>query len=292
MTRRLPSILVVCLFLASTASAHSVDERVSLEPGEPVRIDIAYGELQIVGSDEARLRVYGELDEGLVGVRLSRDGGAMEVRTKLPFRSSLRRLWHDEPRHFARLTIELPRDTPLFVVTREGSVRVSGLTGRLGVLSVDADVEISGELGLLTVESVSGDITFEGYAERLTAQTLGGAVRVRGGGVLAVETVDGAIEVQATEVSGKLHTVAGDVLFAGEVEQDTELLIDSDAGSVELRPGPGVQLDVLTDRGRISDRRSNGIGARPDQRSLLESTDGGLLRVRSFSADIVVDDPD
>ncbi|MEM9406399.1 MAG: hypothetical protein AAGA81_10215 [Acidobacteriota bacterium] len=291
--RRLQAATVLCLLLASPAASRTVDESVTLEPGEPVRIDIAFGELKIVGTDQARLRAHGEIDEGLSGLRLARDGGALEVRTKLPFRSWLRRLRHDEPRAAVQLTIELPRHTPLFVVTREGLVDVQELSGRLGVVTVAADVEIRGALESVAVESVSGDIELRGGAERWSAHSLSGDVRLWGdGGGLALETVDGAIEVRGANLKGRLRTVSGTVLFEGDVANDGLLEIDTEAGPIEVRADTRAQrIDLLTDRGRVVDRRPDVEAPLPDQRSLLAGDGGGTLRVRTFSASIIMQGP-
>lgn len=116
--------LVFGFVLVVMGEVSIVDESVCLKLGELVCIDIVFGELMIVGSDDDCLWVYGEFEDGLIGLWFVCDGGVMEVCIKLFFRFWLCWLCYDELCYVVWLMIEFLCNMFFFVVMCEGCVDV------------------------------------------------------------------------------------------------------------------------------------------------------------------------
>lgn len=290
--RSLALLVVLTIATSPALDARTIEASATLEPGEPVRIDIAFAELHVVAGEPGRLVVTGEVDETVRGVRLARDGGAMEVRTTLPLWRTLRRLWNDEPRSTARLRIALPADTPLFLVTKEGEVTVEGLSGPLGVFTVSSSVTVVGDPRSTTVETVTGAITFDGRTESLVGTTLSGDIEV-GGEIETLElgSVDGSVDLKARLGRAAVTTIDGDVHFGGELTDDGELRVGTQAGAIDVALDfeENLRLRASTHRGEIVDERTRGAAdAQPDPKILDVSAGSGrpMVRLRTHSGSV------
>ena len=276
---------------AAPAWAKPVEVSADLEPGEPVRVDIAYGRIEIVGSTAGRIRVTGEIDEALERVTLRRDGGSMEARVRFPLLTRLRTLWHDVPVYRADLRIELPADTPLFVVSRDADLEISGVEGPVGVGVVSSTVVVRGTPARLALDSVSGSMEFDGTTRRLRASTLSGRLVASGvEGVLDLEAGTGSLEVQRSRISrATLATVSGDVVFRGVIDSEGSLEVETESGTVtlECRGAPGLDIDLVTREGEILNQASGDEPVREASgyRALKVALDGGgaAARVRTRS---------
>ncbi len=238
--------LLVALVSPQAAWAGPVDVAAELRAGEPVRVDIAFGDLTLVAGEAGRITVTGDVDDGIRGVRLRRDGGAMEVRTVLPLRGSLRRLWHDEPRLQARLRIELPPDTPVFLVQREGTASAEGLRGPFGAFTIAADLEVRGTPSRVDVETVTGALRFRGDTPSLRASTLSGFLSAEGQVERAVlESVDGELRCQSPRLGAvTLRSVSGDITLEGDLTAHAEAVAETHAGSIDVTIATGDDLQI------------------------------------------------
>ncbi len=213
-----------------------VDELRDLEPGSALRIDLPYGDVRIKGSDSRSLRVSGEVEAPLRGVRVFRDGGAMEVRPRYAWAERLRRLVGSAPPYEARLLIEVPSDVRLFVVARDCTFEIEDITGPIGVFVVSSDVSVRGEPERLEFETVSGSVWFDGKTRSLQSVTMSGALRVAGQvDRVQAESVTGPVEVSAEGLqSATLRTVSGAVTVSVSDRESSTLDVRTESGPVTL----------------------------------------------------------
>lgn len=305
---RAVGLAAVSLVVVAPAQARPKDGPVAvdlsheIEAGGPVRVDCAYGRIRIVAGTAGVVRVRGEVDGSLRGVKLWREAGAIELRLRFPLVRSLRNLWEGEPRYRVDLEVEVPADTRLFVVSKDAELTIEGITGPIGVGAVSSEVRIAGDPARLDVETVTGSVTFAGSTGSLRASTMSGAVEASGIGDRArIETVSGAITVTGSELSsGSLRTVSGDVTFAGVVKAEGTLTIDSESGGVDMRccGTGGAEFDLVSRHGEIVNEvgepgeRVSPIRGSQGRRRLAMAVGkaGGLVEVRTGSGLIRVRD--
>lgn len=138
----------------------------------------------------------------------------------------------------ARLTASVPRGSRLTVTTRDGSIAVERIDGRLELRTDDGSVRVSEAAGDLTIVTRDGSITLDRIAGRIDARS-----------------GDGSINVSGTPPSLRLETKEGSVVV--RVERDTVMSADwsvrTGDGSVvlEVPEGFGAELDAETADGSV-----------------------------------------
>ncbi|HUF24220.1 MAG TPA: DUF4097 family beta strand repeat-containing protein [Vicinamibacterales bacterium] len=139
----------------------------------------------------------------------------------------------------ARLVASVPRGARLIVTTRDGSIAVERVDGRLELRTDDGSVRVSEAAGDLLVVTRDGSITLERVSGRVDARTGDGGIRVTGAPpALLLDTRDGSIVVRADrgaviEDDWSLRTGDGSVVV--ELPQDFNAEIDAETKDGSVR---------------------------------------------------------
>jgi|SRR5688572_14322384 len=181
----------------------------------------------------------------------------------------------------AKLIASVPRGSRLNVTTRDGSITVDRVDGRLELRTDDGSVRVSEAAGDLVIVTRDGSITLERVAGRIDARTGDGGIRVTGAPTsLLLETRDGSVVVRA--------------------ERDTVMQenwsVRTGDGSVvmELPEGFGAEIDAETQDGSVRSElavagEAAGGGERRDARRYLRGklgAGGKVLKLRTNDGSI------
>src|SRR5262245_47527473 len=154
--RILSVAIVLTLAVAVRALAdETVERRGPADPRGEVQITDRAGEVQVVGWDRPEIEIEGELGESVERLNFETRGNRTVIEVVLP-----------GGRHSSsesELTVRIPRDSTLTVVT------------------VSADQTISDVRGPQRLQAVSGSIITESWSE-LEAKTISGDLTVQGRG--------------------------------------------------------------------------------------------------------------
>jgi DUF4097 and DUF4098 domain-containing protein YvlB len=167
--------------------------------GGLTRIEIgrAEGELEVLGWDEAHIRIVG-LDED-DDTDIPQIGATGVLR--------LERLRDD-------VTISVPRGVSLYVLSAKGDVAVRGLQGSVRLDAGSGDVQIQ-DVGSIQLGAISGDTQLEGCQGEARLNTVSGDLVARSLGSLEITgAVNGDTEV--SDVAGEVQlksSVNGDAQF-------------------------------------------------------------------------------
>lgn len=183
----------------------------------------------------------------------------------------------------ARLMASVPRGAKLTLTTRDGSISVERVDGRLELRTDDGSVRVSETSGDLVVVTRDGSITLERVAGRVDARTGDGGIRVTGAprGLL-LETRDGSVVVRA-ERDAVMHddwsVRTGDGSVVVELPEGFDAEIDAETGDGSVR-------SELAVAGAPPDER--GESRREARRSLRGKlgTGGKLLKLRTNDGSI------
>jgi hypothetical protein len=299
------ALLLVSAWTATTLAAarddmvHKRIEREAEVRGRTVSISTAVSNLTVGAGTDDRLRVTAKLDywsnvegwneraETEFDVQLREHTDRIDVSVEMPeFDSNSRRKAKTE--YDVKLSITLPRSTPLEIENRYGDVTVEGVGGPARIVNNSGqirftdgagDVELKGRYGpihasdidgVLRAETTSGEVVVDRVTGDATLATQYANVRVTGvGGRLEVKTSSGGVEatdvegdveidnsyadVTAERIGGRLGvaTKSGRIV-AQEIGREAEL--SSSYGSVEARQIGG-NLRVVSSSGpsKISD---------------------------------------
>ena len=185
----------------------------------------------------------------------------------------------------ARLIASVPRGSRLTLTTRDGSIAVERIDGRLELRTDDGSVRVSEAAGGLTIVTRDGSITLDRVGGRIDARSGDGSINVSGTpSALALETRDGSVVVRAerdTVMTEDWSIRTGDGTVVVEVPEGfgAELDAETQDGSVRSELAiAGSESDARTDR--AARRRLRGkIGA--GGKVLKLRTDDGSIRLRS-----------
>jgi DUF4097 and DUF4098 domain-containing protein YvlB len=153
----------------------------------------------------------------------------------------------------ARITIYVPRDTPVEVHSGSGDLMASGLSGRVDLETGSGDVSATGLSGPVELQTGSGDVNARGLSGETRMHTGSGDVTAEGLGprTVTAETSSGdvSLDFQVAPHDVTASTASGDVDIA--VPRGGSYYVQADPGSGDQ------QVDVKTDPDSSSTIRAN-----------------------------------
>ena len=182
----------------------------------------------------------------------------------------------------ARLVASVPRASRLMLHTRDGSISVERIDGRIELRTDDGRVQVSEAAGDLLIVTRDGSITLERVSGRIDARTGDGSIRVNGtpAGVM-LETRDGSVTVRAergTEMVDDWSVRTGDGSVVVEVPDGFGAEIDAETRDGSVRTD--LAIDGAGDRRGEERRRLHGkLG--PGGHVLKVRTNDGSIRLRT-----------
>ncbi len=246
----------------------NVDGRTRIVAGHEAAVVIrAVKEVSRAGSKEEAERAAAE-----VKVRIEQVGSRIEVEAQYP------RRWFSfgwKPRVLVHFDVTMPPSADLEARSVDGSLEVSGISGRLQLVTVDGDLTGRDCSGRIDAHTVDGDLQLENARGEVKARTVDGELRVSGSlESVEVRSGDGDIEVDAG--SGSRMTTAWSIRSA---DGDIDLrLMDGFAADVDIETGGGriTNDHPLTITGTVSEEHLSG--------KLYSG--GNLLSIKSADGDI------
>ncbi|HEY6892102.1 MAG TPA: DUF4097 family beta strand repeat-containing protein [Solirubrobacter sp.] len=145
----------------------------------------------------------------------------------------------------ARITIYVPRDTPVEVHSGSGDLMASGLSGRVSLETGSGDVSATGLSGPVDLQTGSGDINARGLSGQTQMHTGSGDVTAQGLGPRNV-----IAETSSGDVSLDFQVGPNDVM-ASTASGDVDITVPR-GGTYHVNADPGSgdqQIDVKTDPG-------------------------------------------
>lgn len=196
--------------------------------------------------------------------------------------------------------VQVPRNTPVDIDGRDGSIVASGLTGTVRlhsdngsidatglratsatITSNDGSVRVSGRAGTARLSSDNGSIDARGLSgDRLSASSRDGAIRMRGAFTVAdLDTDNGLIDgrgLSGDRITARTLDGSIDLRFG---TPPSAVTASTDNGSIRLHlpSGQGYAIDASTDNGgkKIEPGVHQDSGSKRHVK--LTTTDGGIL---------------
>jgi hypothetical protein len=264
---------------STSTERHSVITH-SVGPGGTLVLRTVRGSVRVRGVDTSEIRVEARYpgssdpatDEQALRVVRGEDLLQVEVDDTDSRRiSQLARIFGDgRPR--VDFDVTMPRTC---------SLRVSGVSADMDVVSLDGSHE---------VKTVSGDIRMSDLAGTLALTSVSGDASVTGVDLaIQASTTSGDLALAATTLRRlQVRTVSGDVRIAGGLDPKEAHSVETINGDIELVPASGVSVSMTSVSGAL---HSSGLG-RPDQSrgrgSLVVGNGAATLSFRTMSGDMNV----
>ena len=202
----------------------SSDQTITVPKGTRVEIDDCAGELvvrtwerdavRIQSRHTSRTRVEADLRGSVLSVEIDGDRGPA----------------------IADLDLTVPAWIGLQIDGRNCAPEIEGVSGAIGVETVEGDVILRGVSGSVDAKSIDGTITLEASRGRAQLSTVDGTISlVKTGGEVIADSVNGDISVVGGDATAlELSTVDGDITFSGIFQPSGRYLFTTHDGNVEL----------------------------------------------------------
>ncbi|MFJ2606092.1 DUF4097 family beta strand repeat-containing protein [Streptomyces sp. NPDC087425] len=262
-------------------SEWSVAEPEKLTFGEPVRelkVRIANGTVNVVGTEESSARLEVTEIEGPPLVVTQRDGVLTVAYEDLPWKGFLTWLDRKGWRRSAVVSLAVPSSTRVEVGVVGAAAMVSGLDGPTEVKGVTGDATLVGLSGTVRADTVSGNVEAQALSGDLRFHSVSGDLTV----------VEGAgSSVKAESVSGSM------IVDLNPADRPTDVSLSGVSGEIAIRlPHPAdARVEANTASGTVSNafedlRVSGQWGAKRITGSL--GTGRGSLKATTVSGSIAL----
>lgn len=191
--------------------------------------------------------------------------------------------------------IRVPDRARVWVKAGSAVITASGIRGGLDLAVVGGSIRVIGSPQELRADAMDGEIVVDGAPGWLRAKTASGDIILRGGSEDAqLSTVGGAIRVSDGRYDRlRLETIAGPIIFAGDLARGASVDMDTHGGTVDLiLPSTfSAELDITSLTGRIDNDWSSArpVAGREGRGMELGTTVGGggsRIIVRTFKGSV------
>ena len=256
-----------------------------------VRIHNFWGSVRVVGWDRDSVAVTGTV---AAGQRYFGGGGGGAVKMAVEGQEET----SDQPEPpGSALVIRVPAGARVWVKTIGASIEVSGVRGGVDVASVGGDIRVTGSPRELLAHAMQGALDLTVTSPFVRAKTAGGAITLRGAVEdLAATTVSGRLIAETSGIRRAfLDAVSGDVRFAGSLDRDGALNVDTHSGTVELALPADISAEFalqtvaapiengLTTRRAVPSRQRGG-----EELYFTAGGGGAQIRVRTFKGRVTL----
>ena len=287
MSRSTILLLAAALLVAAPAEAQRTVERSRAARADGVvEIENIAGSIRVEGWDRNEVAMTARLGRNVEEVEFTGDAGHTKIRVVYPRRGNS---------GGSDVTVRVPTGSRLKVSGVSAGVAVRQVSGAVDATSVSGDVEIQGSPRSLNAQSVSGDVVLNGSSSDIRATSVSGDIELNGAnGFIEAETTSGDMAIQGRDVSSlTAHSVSGEIGFAGSLQQNASVSVESFSGTVDFAVPGGTRGDfeASTFSGSIENRFSNHEVTRQRRGpgASLEFSTGGQgaqVKLKSFSGTI------
>ena len=306
---RLAAILALAVLLPAAARGQDLDERVAVEPGGTLQVDLDLGDeippdqvsLQVFSHDADQVWITAEKRGwGTGDVKLRVDQGPRSLRLYGSV-SGLFTMAFGGPSIWVRVWV--PREFSLDLRSTTGSIRVEEVTGTIRVRARNGSIEVVGAegdinlrvtSGPIRVSETSGDLSLRASDGPIELSWITGKVRaVSGGGDVTARHISGELEVRTDNGEIQLTHLRGTTSAKTERGAVYASFVGEPAGELESRRGsievalPGdaaLAVDARTGYGTVEVGPGIEINGEQTERRATGRVNGGGASLRIYTA--------
>jgi len=272
---KLINTVVTVVFLLASQFAYSgdeIDQTLEVTATGEVAIENLRGKVKIVGWQQNKVHVSGELDDKAKGYEFETDDGYTIFKVKMPRNMKSRQFKNTQG---SDLTIKLPVDSKVTFESVNGDVTVSDVKGGAKIHTVNGNIKATSLNKRIELTTVNGNINAKKLDGKFQLSTVNGRVKDRDStGKAHFETVNGSINSNTQAKSITVENVNGSIDL--DLPKVAELEIATVNGEVDAKLVllADAQIDITSVSGSTDLNLSGEIGG--DYR--LNSHAGGRIR--------------
>lgn len=270
------------------SAQEKVNRGFAVDGDAAIRIQMAAGELRIIGWDRDSVAVTGTIPPG--GGTWYGGGRGRAAKLGVEARDP------SGAGPGATLEVRLPRGARLWIKTVTATVRTEGVTGEVDAVSVGGSLTVQGPSRVLSLETIDGAVTVDGLAGVVRARTGSGTLSIRGtSGDVTASSVGGVVDVSVDRLDrGRLESVTGQVRFTGNIGTGGALEAESHAADVILRFVGEVDAEFTlasvggTVANRLGPKGASTSTPKGKPVTFLVGEGGAQVSARSFKGAVIV----
>jgi hypothetical protein len=302
-------VWLLAALLAGCALADDMDERIPVEPGGRLEVDLDLGQglrpdpgsLEVVSHDANEVWILADASGwGASGVRFRVDQGEHAVRLLGRVEGAFSWMFGG-PKIQVRILI--PREFSVDLRCTAGPIRITDVTGRVRARTSDAAVEVEGAEGSvklrtadgdLRVSEVVGDVEVKTSAGDIEMSWITGDVEARtGDGHIDLAHVEGHLAAQSDWGPIEIRDVNGTVEAKGEQGSIFVSFAGEPAGALETSRGTvravipadaGVEIDAISRRGSVEVAPGLSVPGDQSEKRVSGPINGGGRSLRLYTA--------
>lgn len=288
--KRLLSLLLILVFSSTVTAKSAVDQSLAVPSDALININNTRGEVAIIGWDQAKVAVKGDLDDLAEAFIFDLKDQQVVIEVKVP-RLDLNR------GNGSNLTIQVPQNSRVRFVGVSTDVEIENIRGGVQVQLVSGDLEARRIESQLLINTVSGDIEINDVIGSVLASTISGDLDlVTTAKSLRLETVSGDVDLTLNGFDQlAVHSVSGSMEIAGQLNPAGQIELASVSGDIRLGLQPGLNATLDLDGGMsgdiVNDLSDDEVETRFPSRQRLQAIVGdgsGRIGIRTVSADITL----
>lgn len=293
-TVRVPCLLFfvcVCAFLPSGCLS-SVEESFQMEreiePGTELKVRTSNGRIKVNVGRSGKILVRGKkkaralttskrlLED--IKIEAEKQDGFLNVEAHHPKNSFTKQ-------YGASFEIEVPQNTPVRLVTSNGSVNVSGVTGRVWVESKNGSVKILDVTGDVEAKTKNGSIDVSGKFKKILAETSNGKISVDTSGAPAHVSPEAKQKTTHDKESNSGSAVKKQESGTSRAASGSRVVLTTKNGSVKLK-GKLSSFRTRSSNGSITIRAAKGSSLIEDSKATTRNGSIKLFLPPDFSCDL------
>jgi len=288
--KRVAFLLFTLVFSTTVTAKTAVDQSLAVPSDALISIDNTRGEVTIIGWDQAKVTVKGDLDDLAEAFIFDLKDQQVVIEVKVP-RLDLNR------GNGSNLTIQVPQESRVRFVGVSTDVEIENIRGGVQVQLVSGDLEARRIESQLLINTVSGDIEINGVIGSVLASTISGDLElVTTAKSLRLDTVSGDVDLTLKAFDQlAVHSVSGSMEIDGELNPAGQIELASVSGDIRLGLQPGLNATLDLDGGIsgdiVNDLSDDEVETRFPSRQRLRAIVGdgsGRIGIRTVSADITL----
>jgi hypothetical protein len=288
--KRVLFLLLTLVFSTTVTAKTAVDQSLAVPSDALISIDNTRGEVTIIGWDQAKVTVKGDLDDLAEAFIFDLKDQQVVIEVKVP-RLDLNR------GNGSNLTIQVPQESRVRFVGVSTDVEIENIRGGVQVQLVSGDLEARRIESQLLINTVSGDIEINGVIGSVLASTISGDLElVTTAKSLRLDTVSGDVDLTLKAFDQlAVHSVSGSMEIDGELNPAGQIELASVSGDIRLGLQPGLNATLDLDGGIsgdiVNDLSDDEVETRFPSRQRLRAIVGdgsGRIGIRTVSADITL----
>lgn len=221
-------VVVAIAFLGVVYAQTPIDESRTVAPNVVVDVTNVKGSIDVSSWEKPSVEITGTLGKG--SERLDVDGSEKHLSVKVILPSQSKHAKDTD------LRLRVPKGAAVYVTGVSAGITVEDVAGDLELKTVSGSVRATGVAGRVEAETVSGGVTIEGSSSNVEAKAVSGSIKIRTAqGRVEASTVSGSITIDGETIERlECEAISGGIKYTGSVAPNGNIELKTHSGNITL----------------------------------------------------------